>query len=122
MLCLAIFLSKMQGDFVKEKAWAESPGFFSVLFFMYFLMDLIEDFINSKLPFPEAIVCANDSMAIAAIYYLAEHGFNVPGDVAVTGFDALPEALDHTPSITTTSSFSAEIKRCCPTKNEWYKI
>lgn len=62
---------------------------------------VIEDFINSELPFPEAIVCANDSMAIAAIYYLAQNGFNVPGDVAVTGFDALPEALDHTPSITT---------------------
>ena len=88
------------------------------LFAFFFYYKIIEDFINSKLPFPEAIVCANDSMAIAAIYYLAEHGFNVPGDVAVTGFDALPEALDHTPSITTTSSFSAEIKRCCPTKNE----
>lgn len=62
---------------------------------------VIEDFINSALPFPEAIVCANDSMAIAALYQLAEHGINVPEDVAVTGFDALPEAIEHMPPITT---------------------
>lgn len=40
-------------------------------------------------------------MAIAAIQYLTDHGYNVPEDVAVTGFDGIEEALDFYPLITT---------------------
>lgn len=36
---------------------------------------------------PEAIVCANDNMAIGVIEELREHGYSVPEDVLVTGFD-----------------------------------
>lgn len=62
---------------------------------------VVQSFIYSDLPMPEAIVCANDSMAIAAIQYLTDHGYNVPEDVAVTGFDGIEEALDFYPPITT---------------------
>lgn len=36
---------------------------------------------------PEILVCANDNMAIGAIKAFTGHGLNVPGDIAVTGFD-----------------------------------
>lgn len=61
----------------------------------------IDQFLNSDLPFPEAIVCANDSMAIASIQFLKDAGYRVPEDVAVTGFDGIEEALEHVPPITT---------------------
>lgn len=38
---------------------------------------------------PEAIICANDSMAIATIRFLSERGYRVPEDIIVTGFDAV---------------------------------
>jgi LacI family transcriptional regulator, galactose operon repressor len=36
---------------------------------------------------PDAIVCANDLLAVAAIKVLRQHGVSVPGDVAVVGMD-----------------------------------
>ena len=62
---------------------------------------VVQSFIDSDLPMPEAIVCANDSMAIAAIQYLTDHGYNVPEDVAVTGFDDW-ERIRHVPVPITT--------------------
>lgn len=62
---------------------------------------VVERFLASDLPFPEAIVCANDTMAIATFDKLTEAGYRVPEDVIVTGFDGIEEALQHYPSITT---------------------
>ena len=42
---------------------------------------------------PEAVICANDDMALSLIDCLVEHEIRVPEDVAVTGFDALREAV-----------------------------
>jgi LacI family transcriptional regulator len=36
---------------------------------------------------PDAVVCANDQMAIGVLRALTAAGVNVPGEVAVTGFD-----------------------------------
>lgn len=62
---------------------------------------VMQSFFNSDVPFPEAIVCANDSMAIVAYEELIKAGYRVPEDVFVTGFDGIEEALSHSPSITT---------------------
>ena len=62
---------------------------------------VLDGFMNSELPFPEVIVCANDIMAITTIHYLMDAGYHIPEDVAVTGFDGIEEALDHVPPITT---------------------
>ncbi len=62
---------------------------------------VMDDFFASELPFPEAIVCANDSMAVTVISRLLQAGYRVPEDVIVTGFDGIREALEHSPSITT---------------------
>jgi len=42
---------------------------------------------------PDAIICANDDMALSVIECLNEQGIRVPKDVMVTGFDALREAV-----------------------------
>ncbi len=62
---------------------------------------VLDCFFASELPFPQAIVCANDTMAITTYDRLINAGYRVPEDVMVTGIDGIPEALQHTPSITT---------------------
>ena len=48
---------------------------------------------------PEAIICANDIMAISVCNTLAELGVKVPDDVIVTGFDGLDEIYFSNPRI-----------------------
>lgn len=50
---------------------------------------------------PDAIICANDSMAIAVCSRLRGAGLRIPEDVAVTGFDGIQEASYHSPKLTT---------------------
>ena len=52
-------------------------------------------------PLPRAIACANDQTALGVMYALAERGVDVPGDVAVTGFDDIPMARHLRPQLTT---------------------
>jgi LacI family transcriptional regulator len=52
-------------------------------------------------PLPRAIVCANDLAAVGALHALARHGADVPGSVAVTGFDDIPVARRLRPGLTT---------------------
>lgn len=52
---------------------------------------------------PEAIVFANDGMALGAISHLRARGISVPRDVAVTGFDDLVMARLGDPPLTTVS-------------------
>ncbi len=48
---------------------------------------------------PDAIVCANDVMAMAACSVLKEHHIRVPEDVKVTGFDHLSSTQSFSPVI-----------------------
>jgi LacI family transcriptional regulator len=50
---------------------------------------------------PRAIACANDETALGVMYALAQHGIEVPGDVAVTGFDDILMARHLRPQLTT---------------------
>jgi LacI family transcriptional regulator len=50
---------------------------------------------------PDAIVCANDQMAIGAMRELQAAGLRVPADVAVTGFDDIHLGALFAPSLTT---------------------
>ncbi len=56
----------------------------------------------------QALVAANDEMAIGAVQILREHGFSVPGDVAVIGFDNIADSQFVVPSITTVGQSIAE--------------
>jgi LacI family transcriptional regulator len=50
---------------------------------------------------PDAIVCANDQMAIGAMRELQAAGIRVPADIAVTGFDDIHLGALLTPPLTT---------------------
>jgi LacI family transcriptional regulator len=52
---------------------------------------------------PQALVCANDQMAIGALRELQRAGARVPADVAVTGFDDVHASRVIDPSLTTVS-------------------
>ena len=60
---------------------------------------------------PSAIVCAGDSLAIAVMDRARELGLRVPGDLAVTGFDDLPEALHVIPHLTSVRQPTFDIAR-----------
>ena len=50
---------------------------------------------------PDAVFVASDTMALAAIRAIQEHGLRIPEDIAVVGFDDIPEANRITPALTT---------------------
>jgi len=50
---------------------------------------------------PRAVMAYNDLLAIGALRYCQEHAVAVPGDVAVAGFDNLPESRVTAPPLTT---------------------
>ncbi len=49
---------------------------------------------------PEAIICANDHMAITLCMALTKMGYDVPEDIAVSGCDNTRKSQDYIPSIT----------------------
>lgn len=49
----------------------------------------------------DAIVCANDEMALGVYHYCKTHQVNIPGEVAVTGFDNVIDSHNLTPLLTT---------------------
>ena len=61
----------------------------------------VRDILNSSLPMPEAIICANDNMAIAACEELHNAGFTVPDDLIVTGFDGIHSSKHFVPVLST---------------------
>ncbi len=50
---------------------------------------VIEHLLASGDSLPQAIACANDQTALGVVYALMRHGIDVPGGIAVTGFDDL---------------------------------
>jgi DNA-binding LacI/PurR family transcriptional regulator len=52
-------------------------------------------------PAPDAVFCANDLMAAGALRALNDAGVQVPGDVAVVGFEDAPIASSTHPPLTT---------------------
>lgn len=61
---------------------------------------LVKQLLARKIPFT-ALFAYNDISAIGAIRALQEEGFRVPQDVSVMGFDDIPGAAFHMPSLTT---------------------
>ena len=63
----------------------------------------MKDFINSGKDMPDAVVCANDNMAIGINSALTEKGYNVPEDVLLTGFDMIKDGQYTFPILSTVS-------------------
>jgi LacI family transcriptional regulator len=57
---------------------------------------------------PDAVFCANDLMAIGALDVAHELGLDVPGEVAIVGFDDVDAATIVTPQLTTVRNPSYE--------------
>ena len=58
---------------------------------------------------PQAIVCANDYMAVGMMRTLREKGLRVPEDVIVTGFDNVPSIALTEPTLTTVEQDFSEM-------------
>lgn len=60
-----------------------------------------EEFLAEDPEIPDAIVCANDTMAIACCDVLRSRGYRVPDDIIVTGFDGISSGKVNYPTIST---------------------
>ncbi|MBR5387633.1 MAG: diguanylate cyclase [Clostridiales bacterium] len=63
---------------------------------------VVNEKLDQGMTLPDAFICANDSMALGVCDALKAHGYKVPDDCLVTGFDGILHGLLHSPSITTT--------------------
>lgn len=72
-----------QGDFWRQKG-----------------AEALDWFLDGGTTYPQAIVCANDYMALSICDELLARGIKVPEDVCVSGFDFVAEARVNTPSLT----------------------
>lgn len=70
--------------------WSKAPA-----------MKLVAGWIEDNGVHPDAVICANDIMAMAVCEQLDKSGYSVPEDVMVTGYDCLTDARKFNPSITT---------------------
>lgn len=68
-----------------------------------------QEILNSNLPFPEAIVCANDTMAITICDILMDKGYLVPDKVLITGYDGALEGQVHNPRLTSVRTDSKNL-------------
>jgi LacI family transcriptional regulator len=74
------------------------PGNFSIESGQDAGRDILAEF---SVALPDAIVCANDQMAVGVVRALAAGGIAVPGEVSVTGFDDIYLATLVDPPLTT---------------------
>jgi LacI family transcriptional regulator len=58
---------------------------------------------------PTAIFAANDLMAIGVMQALRERNIDIPGEIAVVGFDDISAAKLVTPSLTTVAQFQSQM-------------
>lgn len=72
-----------EGDFWKDRAAAA-----------------VTHYMNLPKP-PQAIVCANDYMALSLCKELILQGYSVPQDIAISGFDDIEDAKANVPPLTT---------------------
>lgn len=61
----------------------------------------VKKFLEENSPLPDAIICANDAMALTTCSVLKQEGYRVPDDIIVTGFDGIPQGRYHTPILAT---------------------
>ena len=70
-----------------------------------------EDLFSDPEKLPQAVVCANDYMAVGMMWTLRKKGIRVPQDVIVTGFDNVPSISLTEPTLTTVEQDFAEMTR-----------
>lgn len=48
-----------------------------------------------------AIVAFSDTMAIGAMHWLSNQGYNIPNDISIVGYDDIPDAIRQAQPLTT---------------------
>lgn len=86
-----------------EEAGIEvTPGMvFSGDYYTHKTKEALDFFYSSRGRYPEAIVCANDHMAVSIVEELKNRGVRVPEDVLISGYDNLISSQTCSPAITT---------------------
>jgi LacI family transcriptional regulator len=68
---------------------------------IYTYAEEINEFLSGLKQMPQAFVCASDYVAHFVIKYLNANNYNVPEDVAVSGYDGTTEYIDQADYLTT---------------------
>ncbi|MCD7728014.1 MAG: GGDEF domain-containing protein [Ruminococcus sp.] len=71
--------------------------------------DLAEKMDRGEMAVPQALVCANDRMAMFFIERFTELGHKVPEEIAVVGYDGITESRDNVPTICTYKGPDAQL-------------
>jgi DNA-binding LacI/PurR family transcriptional regulator len=79
----------VHGDMWVEGNWSSRSG------------ELAAQQLLAQCPDLEAVFVANDQMALSMAHVAARQGRTIPGDLAVVGFDNLPESAYFHPPLTT---------------------
>ncbi len=61
----------------------------------------VKEMLQKDMPLPDAVMAANDDMAVGAVLALKEAGYKVPDDIFVTGYDNSSIAQLNHPRLTT---------------------
>ena len=61
----------------------------------------VKEMLQKDMPLPDAVMAANDDMAVGAVLALKEAGYKVPEDILVTGYDNSSIAQLNHPRLTT---------------------
>ena len=61
----------------------------------------VKEMLQKDMPLPDAVMAANDDMAVGAVLALKEAGYKVPEDILVTGYDNSSIAQQNHPRLTT---------------------
>lgn len=75
-------------------------------------MEAADFFFSNPDHIPQAIICANDYMAISLSNALREKGIRIPEDVCVSGYDNAVVSREYDPPITTVSIDFATMAKC----------
>ncbi|MEX0333613.1 LacI family DNA-binding transcriptional regulator [Vibrio tubiashii] len=92
---------KVQPKLIKQGDFSSECGY-----------QLTKELIESKSHF-SAIFAANDQTAYGVIKALHDHGYRVPEDISVVGFDDLPTSFYFTPALTTMRQPVEEVGVVC---------
>ncbi|UYI49190.1 substrate-binding domain-containing protein [Vibrio natriegens] len=92
---------KVRNSLIKQGDFSSETGY-----------DCTVELIQSNVHF-SALFAANDQTAYGAIKALHDHGYKVPEDVSVVGFDDLPTSKYFTPGLTTLRQPVEEIGVVC---------
>ena len=69
--------------------------------------------ISAREKLPDAIICANDNMALGVCDLLNQNNIRVPDDVIVTGFDGVQKARFNSPRISTCREDTEGLAKTC---------